>query len=106
MNNTEENRPFTWQGWQRQDGRKGIRNRLLILYTVKCAEFVAQQISRQTDVPEAEVVGFDGCTDNQYAVNLLISLIRHPNVGGVLAVGLGCEYVQPAWLYDIALKAG
>lgn len=42
------------------------------------------------------------CTDNQYAVNLLISLIRHPNVGAVLAVGLGCEYVQPEWLANIA----
>ena len=51
-------------------------------------------------------MGFDGCTDNQYAVDLLISLIRHPNVGAVLAVGLGCEYVQPEWLAEIAEKEG
>ena len=52
------------------------------------------------------MVGFSGCTDNQYAVDLLISLIRHPNVGAVLAVGLGCEYIQPEWLSDIAKKEG
>lgn len=59
-----------------------------------------------TGHPDVELVGFDGCTDNQYAVDLLISLIRHPNVGAVLAVGLGCEYVQPQWLSDLALKEG
>ena len=93
-----------WQAYARKDGKKGIRNGVLVVYTVKCAEFVAQQIVRQSNHPDVELVGFDGCTDNQYAVNLLISLIRHPNVGAVLAVGLGCEYVQPEWLADIAEK--
>lgn len=95
---------MVWQAYARKNGQKGIRNRVLVIYTVKCAEFVAQQIVRQTDHPDVELVGFDGCTDNQYAVNLLISLIRHPNTGAVLAVGLGCEYVQPEWLADIAEK--
>ena len=95
-----------WQAYARRNGKKGIRNRVLVIYTVKCAEFAAQQIVLQTDHPDVELAGFDGCTDNQYAVNLLISLIRHPNVGAVLAVGLGCEYVQPEWLADIAGKEG
>lgn len=97
---------FTWSGYARQNGGKGIRNRVLVIYTVKCAEFVAQSIVRRADNPDVELIGFDGCTDNQYAVNLLISLIRHPNIGAVLAVGLGCEYVQPEWLADIARKEG
>ena len=95
-----------WQAFARKNGKKGIRNRVLVIYTVKCAEFVAQQIVGQNHHPDVELAGFDGCTDNQYAVNLLISLIRHPNVGAVLAVGLGCEYVQPEWLADIAEKEG
>lgn len=95
-----------WQGYLRKDGRLGIRNRVLVIYTVKCAEFVARKIVEQADNMDVELVGFDGCTDNQYAVNLLISLIRHPNVGAVLAVGLGCEYIQPEWLADIATKEG
>ncbi len=96
----------TWRAFARRDGKKGIRNRVLVLYTVKCAEFVAQQIVSRSCHPDVELAGFDGCTDNQYAVNLLISLIRHPNVGAVLAVGLGCEYVQPEWLSAIAEKEG
>ena len=92
----------TWSGYLRKDGRKGIRNRVLVIYTVKCSEFVAQRIVAECNHNDVEMVGFDGCTDNQYAVDLLISLIRHPNVGAVLAVGLGCEYVQPERLAAIA----
>ena len=97
--------PFSSR-YARKNGAKGIRNRVLVIYTVKCSEFVARRICEETGHPDVEVLGFDGCTDNQYAVNLLISLIRHPNVGGVLAVGLGCEYVQPKWLAGIAEKEG
>ena len=96
----------TWSGYLRQNGQKGIRNRVLVIYTVKCAEFVAQRIVAESGVGDVELVGFDGCTDNQYAVDLLISLIRHPNVGAVLAVGLGCEYVQPERLAAIARQEG
>lgn len=97
---------LTWQGYARRNGKKGIRNRVLVLYTVKCAEFVAQRVVEHSGHPDVELVGFDGCTDNQYAVDLLISLIRHPNVGAVLAIGLGCEYVQPEWLAKIAESEG
>ena len=95
-----------WLGYARKNGAKGIRSRVLVVYTVKCSEFVARRICEEAAHTDVEVLGFDGCTDNQYAVNLLISLIRHPNVGGVLAVGLGCEYVQPEWLAQIAEKEG
>lgn len=97
---------MTWQAYARANGQKGIRNRVLVIYTVKCAEFVARRIVERSGNADVELVGFDGCTDNQYAVNLLISLIRHPNVGAVLAVGLGCEYVQPERLADIAEREG
>lgn len=96
----------TWLGYARPNGKKGIRNRVLVIYTVKCAEFVAQRIVAESNHTDVELIGFDGCTDNQYAVDMLISMIRHPNVGAVLAVGLGCEYVQPEWLHDIAVKEG
>ena len=97
---------LSWMGYQRKDGRLGIRNRVLLIYTVKCAEFVAQKIVERADHLDVELIGFPGCTDNQYAVNMLISMIRHPNIGAVLAVGLGCEYIQPEWLADIATKEG
>ena len=97
---------LSFMGYQRKDGRLGIRNRVLVIYTVKCAEFVAQKIVERADHLDVELIGFPGCTDNQYAVNMLISMIRHPNIGAVLAVGLGCEYIQPEWLADIATKEG
>ena len=80
---------ITWLGYERKNGAPGIRNRILVIYTVKCSEFVARQIVERSGHTDVELIGFDGCTDNQYAVDLLISMIRHPNVGAVLAVGAG-----------------
>lgn len=97
---------YQWLGYARTNGTTGIRNKVLVIYTVECASFVAKEIVREIGDSETEVIGFSGCTDNEYAVRLLISLIRHPNVGAALMVGLGCEYVQPEWLADIALKEG
>ncbi|MCT4706500.1 UxaA family hydrolase [Enterobacteriaceae bacterium H11S18] len=106
MNRLDLLKNMTWQGYQRQNGTQGIRNKILVIYTVECAHFVADKIVAQINDPEVEVVGFSGCTDNEYAVRMLISLIRHPNVGAVLAVGLGCEYIQPEWLSNIAREEG
>ncbi|MDO4961610.1 MAG: UxaA family hydrolase [Eubacteriales bacterium] len=97
---------LTWPGYVRKNGKLGIRNHILVIYTVKCSEFVAKRIVEEAGDLNVECIGFDGCTDNQYAVNLLISMIRHPNIGAVLAVGLGCEYVQPEWLAGIAREEG
>lgn len=93
-----------WQGYLRADGRKGIRNILLVIYTVQCAEFVAQRIAHGE--PDAHVIGFPGCYDNEYAIRLMLALARHPNVGGVLAVGLGCEYTQPARIAEVVRQSG
>jgi altronate hydrolase len=97
---------LSWQGYGRQDGRKGIRNKILVIYTVECSSFVAKEIARLSNHNDVECVGFSGCTDNEYAVRLIISLIRHPNIGGILAIGLGCEYIQPEWLANIAAEEG
>ena len=102
----ENEKEYIWQGYVRKSGALGIRDKVLVIYTVECASFVAKEIVRQINDSETEVVGFSGCTDNEYAVRLLISLIRHPNVGAVLPIGLGCEYIQPEWLSDIARKEG
>ncbi|WP_320127906.1 UxaA family hydrolase [uncultured Sphaerochaeta sp.] len=96
----------TWKGYARKNGSKGIRNKVLVIYTVECSSFVAKEITRLSGSSDVDCIGFGGCTDNEYAVRLLISLIRHPNIGAVLVVGLGCEYVQPQWLSDIAREEG
>ena len=94
----------TWTGYQRADGRKGVRNVLLIVYTVECAKHVAHAIAEgERDV---HVIGFPGCYDNQFAVRLMLALGRHPNVGAVLAVGLGCEYTRPDRIAQVIAETG
>lgn len=101
-----EGKELTWKGYLRKDGRKGIRNKVLVVYTVECAAHVAGEIAGSMKHPDVEAIGFDGCTDNEYAVRLLISLITHPNVGAVLVVGLGCEYTQADRLAGVAEEHG
>lgn len=104
MSDGREAIAMPWQGYLRADGRKGIRNLLLVVYTVQCAEFVAQEVARgETDT---HVIGFPGCYDNAYAIRLMLALARHPNVGGVLAIGLGCEYTQPARIAEAVRASG
>jgi len=93
-----------WQGFQRKDGRKGIRNLILVTYTVECASYVAHEIARGEE--DVHVVGFSGCYDNAYAIRLMLALATHPNVGACLMVGLGCEYTQPSKLAEIARNSG
>ena len=86
--------PFT--GYLRSDGRKGIRNHLLVVYLVECAHHVAREIATGPHVAAREgttvqVVGFPGCYPNDYAQRVLTALCTHPNVGGCLLVSLGCE---------------
>ena len=97
---------MTFSGYKRRDGRLGIRNRVLVIYTVECAAFVAQKIALLSNNLDVECIGFEGCTDNEYAVRMIISMSRHPNIGAVLIVGHGCEYIQPEWLAEIAEQEG
>jgi altronate dehydratase large subunit len=95
---------LTWQGYLRPDGRKGIRNLLLVVYTVECSKHVAHAIAEGE--PDVHVIGFPGCYDNQYAVRLMLALGRHPNVGAALVVGLGCEYTQPQRIAEVVAASG
>jgi altronate dehydratase large subunit len=104
MNSEESRVSHVWSGYLRQDGKKGIRNVVLVVYTVECASYVAQEIGRGEE--DVHVIGFPGCYDNQYAVRLMLALCRHPNVGAVLAVGLGCEYTQPKRIAEVTQESG
>jgi altronate hydrolase len=94
----------SWQGFLRPDGRKGIRNLVLVIYTVECAQHVAHAIANGEE--GVHVIGFPGCYDNAYAIRLMLALARHPNVGAVLSVGLGCEYTQPEKLAEVVRVSG
>jgi altronate dehydratase large subunit len=84
-------------GYRRADGRVGIRNHLAVLSTVSCANRVVEQIAFET--PDAVPITHTcGCPqvgeDLQQTIRVLEGHARHPNVGGVLLVGLGCESVS------------
>lgn len=96
--------PAVWRGYLRPDGAKGIRNLVLVIYTVECAQHVAHKIAG--DEEDVHVIGFPGCYDNAYAIRLMLALATHPNVGAALCVGLGCEYTQPERLAGIIEESG
>lgn len=97
---------LSWKGYLRKDGSKGIRNKVLVIYTVECSSHVAKSIASAFPNEDVDVIGFTGCYDNEYVVRMLLALARHPNIGAVLAVGLGCEYTQPSKIADIAAESG
>lgn len=94
--------PVTFRGFVRPDGKVGVRNELWIIPTVGCVNSIAQALAKAA-APLAkgsieEVVAFPhpyGCSqmgdDQENTRQILADLINHPNAGGVLVLGLGCE---------------
>jgi altronate dehydratase large subunit len=78
-------------GFLRADGRKGIRNTVVVAYLVECAHHVAREIALPFRDRDVHVIGFPGCYPNSYAETMMERLCTHPNVGAVLLVSLGCE---------------
>jgi altronate hydrolase len=100
-------------GYRRADGRVGTRNEIWIIPTVGCVARTAQKIAdrahrchagRGVDGVHAFAHPF-GCSqlgdDLAGTAALLASLASHPNAGGVLIVGLGCESNQTAALLKL-----
>ncbi len=96
---------MTMQGYLRADGRKGIRNQVIVAYLVECAHHVAREIAL-FDREKAHVIGFPGCFPNPYAQKMMERLCTHPNVGAVLLVSLGCESFNRVQLERIVRDSG
>jgi altronate hydrolase len=89
--------------FERNDGEIGIRNEIWVITTVGCVNSTAQKVvecARQ----QFDMDGIDsidtfshpfGCSqlgdDHDITRQTLINLVKHPNAGGVLVLGLGCE---------------
>ncbi len=97
---------MTIQGYLRPDGRKGIRNVVVVAYLVECAHHVARQIASRRDDMDTQLIGFPGCFPNAYALNVMKALCTHPNVGGVLLVSLGCESFNREALQTAITESG
>ena len=83
----------TFKGYLRKNGDVGIRNELWIIPTVGCANGVAKKLAAATGA--RALTHPYGCSqlggDQETTQKILRGLIRHPNAGGVLVLGLGCE---------------
>lgn len=91
-----------FEGYLRKDGRKGIRNVLLVAYTVECAHHVAREIVYRFRGRGVHLIGFSGCAPNAYANDMMKTLCTHPNVGAVLLISLGCENMdKPAIMRSV-----
>ena len=94
------------RGYLRPDGRKGIRNIVVVAYLVECAHHVAREIVDAFRGREVQLIGFGGCYPNAYADKMMNALCTHPNVGAVLLVSLGCESFNRKRLYQTVKESG
>jgi len=100
----------TFDGFRRADGRVGVRNEIWIVNTVGCVNNAAERIAAaarkemEAGAAWGSVDGVHafphqfGCSqlgdDLELTQKILSGLVRHPNAGGVLILGLGCENNQ------------
>ena len=107
---------YTFQGYRRPSGRAGTRNCLAIISGVNCSASVAHYIAQRftpellREYPNVDgVLAFShghGCGmefggEHHRILNRVMGgIARHPNIGGYLMVGLGCETATPGYLID------
>lgn len=99
-------------GYLRSDGRMGIRNELWIIPSVGCvngqANIIADRMRKECDLEGVDDIRAYthnyGCSqlgqDHASTRAAIAALARHPNAGGVLVVGLGCENNQISGLRE------
>lgn len=106
----------TFMGYRRANGTVGTRNTIAILTSVNCSATAARQIAAAFGPAElAAYPNVDGVTAYVHGTGcgmagdgegfdalqrVMWGYARHPNVGGVLMVGLGCEVNQIDWLLE------
>ena len=107
----------TFMGYRRKNGSVGTRNEIWIINTVGCVNHAAERIAKLAADRFAQQLGdryagrIDGvhsfshpygCSqlgdDLKNTQRVLAGMLRHPNAGGVLVLGLGCENNQMASL--------
>ena len=87
---------------EESDGKVGVRNEIWIIPTVGCVDNIATAMAKRANAKVKgsvqEVIAFPhpyGCSqmgdDQEHTRTILADLINHPNAGGVLVLGLGCE---------------
>lgn len=101
---TYPKRTLTFDGYRRKNGKVGIRNDLFIVPTVGCVNGIAEMMISEFKNAHPDQTSFDnitvlkhpyGCSqlgdDHRMTRSILLDAVNHPNAGGVLVFGLGCE---------------
>ncbi|WMC94519.1 UxaA family hydrolase [Kineothrix sp. MB12-C1] len=88
---------MNFYGYERSDGKVGVRNHVLILPASVCASDTAEMIARQV----SGAVSFhnqNGCSqvpsDQIHTMNMMAGYAANPNVYGTVVISLGCENCQ------------
>jgi altronate dehydratase large subunit len=104
------NSDCTFLGYPRPDGRVGVRNHVLVVPTVICSAVVAERIAASIAPTGTALPHLAGCgqlgPDLSITHETLAAYCRHPNIGAVIVVALGCEQVVAQQLADAARGAG
>ncbi len=119
---TEADRARTFMGYRRADGRAGTRNYVGVIASVNCSTTVCRAIAEEANrtlLPRypgidgfVPIVHGQGCGLSATGEGMrilhrtLAGYARHPNFGGVLMVGLGCEVNQLALYGQRGISAG
>ena len=95
----------SFMGYPRPDGQVGIRNDIWVIPTVGCVNGICRQIVEKLSTLRSHLSTIKhfphnyGCSqlgdDHENTRKILRDMVLHPNAGGVLVVGLGCENNQP-----------
>ncbi|EQC4359956.1 TPA: UxaA family hydrolase [Campylobacter coli] len=84
-------------GYRREDGKFGLRNKVIIIPSVHCANKVCENIARKCN-GAVYINHQHGCSQLEFDAlqtrDVLIGHGSNANVFGVLIVGLGCEVIQ------------
>lgn len=98
---------LTFKGYRRKNGEVGIRNEVWIIPTVGCVNGIVNQLATNLRLETGgegvdAIVAFPhnyGCSqlgeDHENTKKILRDMVKHPNAGAILIVGLGCENNQP-----------
>lgn len=93
MSRLTEEHQATFTGYRRPDGQVGIRNHVVVMPTVICANQAVTAIAEglpAVAIPHVYGCAFDG-RENVGLEQTLIGIGRNPNVAAVLVISLGCE---------------
>ncbi|MDR1272533.1 MAG: UxaA family hydrolase, partial [Clostridiales Family XIII bacterium] len=100
---------FKFMGYPRANGTAGIRNYVVVIPTVACVNGVADSIARR--VPGViPLFHGHGCgrmaPDLTIHTRVLAGICKNPNVYGVLAIGLGCEFIKVKPFAELVAESG